>query len=184
MEIKVFQTPLKDLVTLEIDVFEDARGFFTEPWNKRDFQKAGLDLEFVQEAHSRSTKGVLRGLHYQDQTAPLGKLVRCVVGSVFDVAVDIRKDSETFGKWFGIELTSENRKQIYLPPGFAHGFAALSERAEVMYKQTGYYTPSAEGILIWSDPDLAIDWPISDPLLSDKDRVGSTFQQYKEKPAF
>jgi dTDP-4-dehydrorhamnose 3,5-epimerase len=184
MEIKVVETPIKDLVVLEIGVFEDARGFFTEPWNKRDFQKAGLELEFVQEAHSKSTQGVLRGLHYQNQTAPVGKLVRCIVGEIFDVAVDIRSNSPTYGKWFSIELSAENRKQLYIPPGFAHGFEAISEKAEVLYKQTGYYTPSTEGILVWSDEDLAIQWPISNPLLSDKDRVGNTFKRYKENPAF
>jgi dTDP-4-dehydrorhamnose 3,5-epimerase len=184
MKVKLSRTPLEDLVVVDIDYFEDDRGFFIETWHKRDFAAAGLDVEFVQDDHSRSLRNVVRGLHYQDMTAPMGKLVRCTVGSVFDVAVDLRSSSATFGRWFGIELDAENKRQLYVPVGFAHGFAALSESAEIQYKQTGFYTPEAEGAVLWNDPDVAVDWPVSDPLLSDRDRRAASFAEYRKNPAF
>ena len=184
MKPKVMKTALKDLSILEIDRLEDKRGYFTETWSKEDFVSVGLDLDFVQENHSGSKQSVLRGLHYQDYKAPLVKLVRCILGEIFDVAVDLRVNSKTFGKWFGLHLTAENRKQLYVPIGFAHGFAVLSEYAEVIYKQTGYYTPSSEGTILWSDRDLAIDWPIKNPLLSEKDANGKTLKEYLQNPAF
>lgn len=184
MKTRIIKTDLPDLVIVEIDYFQDERGFFIESWHKRDFAAAGLDLEFVQEGHSRSVRDVLRGLHYQDTTAPMGKLVRCTVGVIFDVAVDLRVSSPTFGKWFGIELSAENKKQVYVPVGFAHGFATLTDVAEVQYKQTGYYTPSAEGTLAWNDPDVGITWPISNPMLSRRDQNGMSLKDYLKNPAF
>lgn len=184
MKTHLIETSLKDLLLVEIDYFQDERGFFIESWHKRDFAAAGLDLESVQEGHSRSRRNVLRGMHYQDMTAPMGKLLRCTVGVIFDVAVDLRIGSPTFGKWFGIELTAENKKQIYVPIGFAHGFATISDVAEVQYKQTGFYTPSSEGTLSWNDPEVGIAWPIADPVLSKRDSNGMSLQRYLEKPAF
>lgn len=184
MKTRVIPTELAGLVIVEIDYFQDERGFFIEPWHKRDFAAAGLDLEFVQEGHSRSWRNVLRGLHYQDMSAPMGKLVRCTVGAIFDVAVDLRVSSPTFGKWFGIELSAENKKQVYIPVGFAHGFVTLTDVAEVQYKQTGYYTPAAEGTLAWNDPDVGITWPISNPILSKRDQNGMSLKDYLKNPAF
>lgn len=184
MKTHLTQTPLPNLVVVDIDYFQDERGFFIESWHKRDFTAAGLDLEFVQEGHSRSAYRVLRGLHYQDLTAPMGKLLRCTVGRIFDVAVDLRVSSPTFGKWFGIELSADNKKQLYVPVGFAHGFATLSEFAEVQYKQTGYYTPSAEGTLAWNDPDIGVEWPFADPILSRRDQNGASLKRYLQSPAF
>jgi len=138
----------------------------------------------VQEGHSGSRYGVLRGMHYQNMTAPMGKLVRCIVGRIFDVAVDLRVSSPTFGKWYGVELSAENKKQIYIPVGFAHGFATLSDVAEVQYKQTGFYTPAAEGTLAWNDPDVGIEWPISNPILSKRDQNGMRLKEYLKNPAF
>ena len=184
MKTIVVTTPLKDLVILNITPFQDKRGFFVEPWNKRDFKEAGLDLEFVQEGHSRSIKNTLRGLHYQDRSAPMGKLVRCTRGAIFDVAVDLRLSSPTFGKWFGIKLTAENKKEYYVPPGFANGFAALTNFAEKQYKQTGYYTPSSEGTIAWNDPDINVEWPIKEPILSERDKNGISLKEYLKNPAF
>ena len=184
MKTHLILTPLDGLVVVEIYYFQDERGFFIESWHKRDFAAAGLDLEFVQEGHSRSGQGVLRGLHYQDVTAPMGKLLRCTVGRIFDVAVDLRGSSPTFGKWFGIELSADNKKQIYVPVGFAHGFATLSDVAEVQYKQTGFYTPPSEGTLAWNDPDVGIQWPITNPTLSKRDQNGMSLKDYLKKPAF
>ena len=184
MKTHVTPTPLKGLVVIDIDYFKDERGFFIESWHKRDFAAAGLDLEFVQEGHSRSSYGVLRGMHYQDMTAPMGKLLRCTVGHIFDVAVDLRVSSPTLGKWFGLELSADNKKQLYVPTGFAHGFATLSDVAEVQYKQTGFYTPSSEGTLAWNDPDVGIAWPIARPILSKRDQNGKSLQEYLQQPAF
>ncbi len=184
MKTNLTKTPLEDLVVIDIDYFEDERGFFIESWNQRDFAAARLDLQFVQDSHSRSKQGVLRGLHYQDMSAPMGKLVRCTLGTVFDVAVDLRAKSPTFGQWFGVELTEENKRLIYVPVGFAHGFATLSEVAEIQYKQTGFYTPPSEGSIRWNDPDIGIAWPLSDPILSDRDQSGMSLAEYKRHPAF
>jgi len=184
MKTHLTETPLKGLLVIDIDYFKDERGFFMEPWNERDFKEAGLELSFKQEGHSGSGRGVLRGLHYQDMTAPLGKLVRCLVGNVFDVCVDLRTSSPTFGKWYGIELSAENKKLLYIPIGFAHGFMVTSNYAEVHYKMTEYYTPSAEGAIIWNDRDLKIDWPGDNPILSEKDKKAPTLKEYLEHPAF
>lgn len=161
------------LLVLEPRVFGDARGFFMESYNARDFAQAtGREATFVQDNHSRSTRGVLRGLHYQIRQ-PQGKLVRVVAGEVFDVAVDLRRGSPTFGRWAGTRLSAENRRQLWIPEGFAHGFLVLSEHAEFLYKTTDYYAPEHERCLLWNDPALGIDWPLdAAPLLSDKDRAG------------
>jgi dTDP-4-dehydrorhamnose 3,5-epimerase len=160
MSYQVTQTPLKGVLVLEPKVFGDARGFFFESFNARDFEQAtGLQETFVQDNHSKSTKGVLRGLHYQAQN-PQGKLVRVTQGAVFDVAVDIRKGSSTFGKWFGLELSAENKKQVWIPAGLAHGFLVMSESAEFLYKTTDYYYSEFERSLLWSDAEIGIDWPL------------------------
>ena len=180
MPYHVTPTPIPGVLVLEPKVFGDARGFFFESFNQRDFEAAtGLQRNFVQDNHSRSTKGVLRGLHYQVQH-PQGKLVRVTAGSVFDVAVDIRSDSPTCGQWFGLELSAENRKQLWIPEGLAHGFVVTSEHAEFLYKTTDYWYPEHERSLLWSDPDLAIDWPLSQldgpPLLAAKDAAAPRWQ--------
>lgn len=169
----VTSTKIPDLLILEPKVFGDDRGFFFESFNLQSFRQAtALDVDFVQDNHSKSARNVLRGLHYQVQQ-PQGKLVRVVQGDVFDVAVDIRKSSATFGQWVGIHLSAENKKQFWIPAGFAHGFVVLSETAEFLYKTTDYYAPQHERCILWNDPDLAIEWPIvGAPLLSGKDSLG------------
>jgi dTDP-4-dehydrorhamnose 3,5-epimerase len=182
MPYQVMSTPLEGVLVLEPKVFGDARGFFFESFNVRDFQKVtGLNETFVQDNHSKSTKGVLRGLHYQTQHAQ-GKLVRVTQGSVFDVAVDIRQASPTFGKWFGLELSAENKKQLWIPAGLAHGFLVTSENAEFLYKTTDYYHPEFERSLLWSDVDLGVAWPLylldSEPLLANKDAAAMTLKEF------
>ena len=165
---------IPDVVLIEPKVFGDARGFFYESFNQRAFNQAtGTDYQFVQDNHSRSSKGVLRGLHYQIHQ-PQGKLVRVVQGAVFDVAVDIRKSSPTFGQWVGTELSADNHRQLWVPPGFAHGFVVLSDTAEFLYKTTDYYAPEHERCIAWNDAGLAIDWRLqgAQPLLSAKDAQG------------
>ena len=185
MKMRMNKTPLDGLLVVEIDFFRDERGFFLESWHKRDFAEAGLPYEFVQDSHSRSTYSVLRGLHYQDMRAPIVKLVRCTVGRVFDVAVDLRVSSPTFGQWFGIELTAENKTQLLVPIGFAHGFLTLSDVCEIQYKQTEYYRPEAEGGVAWNDKDIAIDWPLRNPpILSRRDQNQPSLKQYLQNPAF
>jgi dTDP-4-dehydrorhamnose 3,5-epimerase len=171
--MKSISTAIADVFILEPKVFGDTRGFFFESFNTRAFAEAtGLDVQFVQDNHSRSAKGVLRGLHYQI-LHPQGKLVRVVRGSVFDVAVDIRKASPTFGKWVGVELTEDNHRQLWVPPGLAHGFLVTSESADFLYKTTDYYAPEHERCLAWNDPDIAIEWPLEgEPQLSAKDKLG------------
>lgn len=184
MKTRLVKTPLKDLEIIEIDYFQDKRGFLIESWHKRDFQKAGLDLTFVQEVQSRSKHRVLRGLHFQNMKVPIAKLIRCIYGNAFSVAVDLRTKSPTFGKYFSVELSAENKKQIYVPVGFAFGFAVLSPFAELLYKCTGFYDPSAEKTLLWSDRDLSIPWPFDKPILSIKDTQGMAFAQYRKDPVF
>lgn len=171
--MRAIPTAIPDVLILEPKVFGDARGFFYESFNAKVFQEAtGLDVQFVQDNHSKSVKGVLRGLHYQIQR-PQGKLVRCVQGEVFDVAVDIRKSSPTFGKWVGEIISSENKRQIWIPAGFAHGFIVLSDTAEFLYKTTDYYAPEYECSLLWNDPSLGILWPFKGaPKLAAKDVDG------------
>ena len=173
--MKVTPTAIPDVLIIEPKVFGDARGFFYESFNQRAFNEAvGQDVPFVQDNHSRSGKGVLRGLHYQIQR-PQGKLVRVVRGAVFDVAVDIRKTSPTFGQWVGAELSEDNYRQLWVPPGFAHGFVVLSETADFLYKTTDYYAPQFERCIAWDDPALAILWPVRTPRLSEKDAKGQAF---------
>ena len=181
--MKVIQTAIPDPLILEPKVFGDARGFFMESFNARAFQEAtGLNVDFVQDNHSRSAKGVLRGLHYQIQQAQ-GKLVRVVRGSVFDVAVDLRKGSPTFGKWEGVELSEENNRQFWIPPGFAHGFLVTSESADFLYKTTDYYAPEHERSLAWNDPDVGVEWPLDGaPLLSAKDLAGKRLSECETFP--
>ena len=174
--MNVIQTAIPDLLILEPKVFGDARGFFMESFNAKAFQAAtGLAVNFVQDNHSRSAKGVLRGLHYQIEQAQ-GKLVRVTRGSVFDVAVDLRKASPTFGKWVGVELSEENNRQFWIPPGFAHGFLVTSDSADFLYKTTDYYAPQFERSLAWNDPTVGVEWPLhlldGAPLLSAKDVAG------------
>lgn len=173
--MKIFETDIPEVKIVEPSVFEDERGFFMETWNAKRFADAGLDLNFVQDNHSKSAKGVLRGLHYQ-VTNPQGKLVRVVGGAVFDVAVDLRRSSQTFGKYVGVELSSENKRMLWVPPGFGHGFLTLEDETELVYKCTEFYDPTDEHCLIWNDPTIAITWPnkTSPPTLSHKDSAGLT----------
>ena len=184
MKTRVTKTPLADLLIVNIDCFEDERGFFIESWHKKDFEDAGLPFEFLQDSHSRSSGRVVRGLHYQDISAPMGKLVRCTVGRILDVAVDLRVNSPTFGQSFTIELTAGNKTLLYVPIGFAHGFATISDVCEVQYKQTEFYRPAAEGGIAWNDPDLGIEWPFFDPILSRRDQNQSSLKQYLKNPVF
>jgi dTDP-4-dehydrorhamnose 3,5-epimerase len=175
--MNIFPTLIPDVLIFEPDVFGDSRGFFFESFNNRQFEeKAGIETTFVQDNHSKSQKHVLRGLHYQIQQ-PQGKLVRVVSGEVFDAAVDIRKSSPTFGKWVGQLLSAENKKQMWVPPGFAHGFLVLSDAAEFLYKTTDYYAPEHERCIRWDDPDIGIQWPVTENLIvSEKDRKGAAFK--------
>ena len=166
------KTGIEGLVVVEPKVFGDNRGYFMETYNYNDFKASGLDMVFVQDNQSKSKKGVLRGLHFQKKN-PQGKLVRVVSGEVYDVAVDLRKGSDTYGKWYGVLLSAENKKQFYVPEGFAHGFVVMSETAEFVYKCTRFYDPSDEGGLMWNDPEIGIDWPVpenAELLLSEKDQ--------------
>ncbi len=175
--MRVEKTEIPDVVVLEPKIFEDSRGFFFESYNQRVFREIGIDIDFVQDNHSRSKKGVLRGLHYQI-CMPQAKLVRVVVGEIFDVAVDLRKSSPTFGKWVGVKLSAENKRQMYIPVGFAHGFLVLSDWAEVLYKTSDFYAPECDRSIIWNDSTLDIKWPLdgASPILSEKDAKGATFR--------
>lgn len=178
--MNVIPTSIPDVLIIEPKVFGDARGFFYESFNEQAFNSAtGLDIGFVQDNHSRSSKGVLRGLHYQLPPHAQGKLVRCVHGAVFDVAVDIRRSSPTFGQWVGVELTEDNHRQFWIPPGFAHGFMALTDSADFLYKTTAYYAPSHDRCMAWNDPNIDIQWPTMGftPELSAKDQAGRAFSE-------
>lgn len=172
--MKLVATPLEDLLLVEPKVFGDSRGFFMEVWNRDTFRAAGLDIEFVQDNHSRSAHGTLRGLHFQTEHTQ-GKLVWVTAGEVFDVAVDLRRDSPTLGRWFGVTLSAENKRMLWVPPGFAHGFFVTSDHADFLYKCTDIYHPASEKTLAWDDPTLGIEWPVpagEAPLLSAKDAQG------------
>jgi dTDP-4-dehydrorhamnose 3,5-epimerase len=174
--MKKIETAIPDVFLLEPRVFGDDRGFFYESWNKKTLESMGLNVDFVQDNHSKSQRGVLRGLHYQIQH-PQGKLVRVVAGEVFDVAVDLRKSSPTFGKWVGFTLSAENKRLAWIPPGFAHGFLVISESAEFLYKTTDYWYPEYERSLLWNDPTVGIEWPFEGtPLLAGKDAAGALLQ--------
>jgi len=182
MEFKPTEIP--DVVLIRPRVFGDTRGFFFESWEEKKFAAAGLDVRFVQDNHSRSTRHTLRGLHYQIGQ-PQGKLVRVVTGSVFDVAVDIRRSSPTFGRWVGVTLSEDNHDMLWVPPGFAHGFLVLSESADFVYRCTDFYAPSQERAIRWSDPDLGVAWPLAqgvEPVLSAKDAVAPPFRDAEHFP--
>jgi len=184
MSLTVTQTALDGVVIIKPSVFADERGFFLETYHQIKFADLGLPTDFVQDNHSRSKQGVLRGLHYQDERQPMAKLVRCSVGSIFDVAVDLRVGSPTFGKWVGVELSADNFLQFLIPSGFGHGFVVLSEFAEVQYRCTGLYAPETEGAVRWNDPQIGIEWPISEPTLSGRDQAAMSLADYLENPAF
>lgn len=175
--MKIIQTEIPDVLIIEPQVFGDERGFFFESYNEKALlEKAGVSAHFVQDNHSRSAKNVLRGLHYQIQQSQ-GKLVRVVEGAVFDVAVDLRKNSQTFGQWVGVHLSAENKQQLWIPAGFAHGFVVVSDYAEFLYKTTDFYAPQHERSILWNDPDIGIDWQIEgEPILSGKDKAGKLLQ--------
>jgi dTDP-4-dehydrorhamnose 3,5-epimerase len=172
------------VLIVDTDFFRDDRGFFIEVYHKERYAEHGITHEFVQDNHSRSSKGVLRGFHYQDMTAPMGKLVRCTVGAILDVAVDLRVSSSTFGKWVAVELTAENMRQVYVPVGFGHAFLTLSDSAEVHYKCTGLYAPASEGTVAWDDASIGVQWPVREPVLSNRDKAGMSLAQYRANPAF
>ncbi|TMI81836.1 MAG: dTDP-4-dehydrorhamnose 3,5-epimerase [Bacteroidetes bacterium] len=177
MEFKVNYTDIADLLIITPEIFQDERGFFTETYRKDKFYEFGLDLDFVQDNHSRSSKNVVRGLHFQWEP-PMGKLMRVTQGAAFLVAVDIRMSSDTFGIWVGIEASVTNRKQVYAPAGFARGFCVLSEFAEIQYKCTGIYSSKAESGILWNDPAIGIEWPVKEPILSKKDEAAQTLEQW------
>jgi dTDP-4-dehydrorhamnose 3,5-epimerase len=181
--MKLLPTRIGDVMLLEPKVFGDERGFFYESWNRKTLRDLGLDVDFVQDNHSKSQKNVLRGLHYQIRN-PQGKLVRVIAGEVFDVAVDLRKSSPTFGQWVGFTLSSENKRMAWIPPGFAHGFLVASETAEFLYKTTDYWHPEYERSLLWNDPQLAIDWPVENvPTLAAKDAAGQLLRHAEVFPS-
>ena len=181
--MKVVQTAIPGVVILEPKVFGDSRGFFLETYNAQRYAEAGVPGPFVQDNLSRSVKGTLRGLHFQ-QPNPQGKLVQCLAGAVWDVAVDVRQGSPTFGRWVGVELTADNRRQLWVPPGFAHGFCVLSESADFQYKCTALYSPKDEQSVRWDDPQLAIAWPVTAPLLSPKDAAAPRLADAPTLPVF
>ena len=174
-EFKRLEIP--DVVLIKPLVFEDERGFFMETYKKSDFEKAGIKGDFIQDNHSKSKYGVLRGLHFQREPYAQAKIVRVVRGVVYDVAVDLRRNSPTFGRWVGVILSEFNKYQLYIPRGFAHGFVVLSDVAEVVYKVDNVYAPDYEGGIIWNDPDICIDWPVDDPIVSEKDRKWPTLRE-------
>lgn len=185
MNIRVLPTEIAGVMIIEPECFQDDRGFFFESYSRRRFEEHGLDLTFVQDNHSRSVQGVVRGFHYQDAAAPQHRLVRCTVGEVWDVVVDLRVGSPTLGRWFGTTLSAETKRQLLIPPEFAHGFCVLSPVAEVQYKCTNCHTPDAEHTLAWNDRDIGVPWPVENPILSAKDRErGMSFEQYLARPAF
>ena len=185
MEISVIKTEIEGLLIIQPQYFQDERGFFFESYSQQRFTEHGLDLTFVQDNHSRSVQGVLRGFHYQDKKSPQYRLVRCTVGEVWDVVVDLRVGSPTLGKWYGVKLTADGKNQLLVPPEFAHGFCVLSPVAEVQYKCSNFHKAEAERTLAWDDPDIAVPWPIKDPTLSQRDReTGMSFSNYLAQPDF
>lgn len=179
--MKITKTKLDGVVIIEPDVFGDNRGFFMESWNKKKMEEAGLYYDFVQDNHSKSTvKGTLRGIHFQKGDKAQAKLVRCVKGAVFDVAVDLRKNSPTFKQWVGVELNEKNKKQLLIPRGFGHGFVTLTDDVEFLYKADNYYAPEADAGIRWNDPDIGVEWGIENPILSEKDKKNPFLKDYKE----
>jgi len=184
MAMRILPTELPDVLVVEPDLFRDERGFFQETYHQRRYVQHGIDCDFVQDNHSQSRRGVLRGIHFQDSSAPMAKLVRCSRGSILDVAVDLRVGSPSLGRWVAIELSEESGRQLFVPIGFGHAFLTLSDVAEVQYKCSGYYTPAAEGVLRWDDAELGIDWPIAKPIVSTRDQQGRSLAEYRLRPAF
>ncbi len=181
MPFEFVRLSIPDVILIKPKVFEDERGFFMETYKKSDFEKAGIRCEFVQDNHSKSKYGVLRGLHFQKEPYTQAKIIRCVKGVIYDVAVDLRRNSPTFGKYVAVILSEFNKYMLYIPRGFAHGFLVLSDEAEVIYKVDNEYAPEYESGLIWNDPDVGIDWPIDDPILSEKDRKWPTLRELLER---
>lgn len=179
--MEIVESELKGLYVIKPKVFEDARGYFFESYSKESFAKSGLHLDFVQDNQSLSQKGVLRGLHFQNPPYAQGKLVRVITGAVFDVAVDIRRSSPTYGKWFGLKLSEQNKWMMYIPEGFAHGFLTLENNTVFSYKCTGIYNKQAEDCLLWNDPDIGIEWGTDDVLLSEKDKAGKFLQSFQSQ---
>ncbi len=185
MDISVQATEMDGVLIIKPKSFEDGRGFFFESYNRVVWRRHGLDLDFVQDNHSRSRRNVVRGFHFQDATAPQFRVVRCTVGEVFDVVVDLRLGSPTFGRWLGVNLLATSRNQLLIPPEFAHGFAVLTEIAEIQYKVSNHHTPSAERTLAWNDPEVGVVWPVANPILSERDKSqGSCLREYRENPCF
>lgn len=185
MDISVRKTEIEGVLIISPDCFEDQRGFFFESYHKAVWARHGIHLQFVQDNHSRSRKNVVRGFHFQDNTAPQYRVVRCTVGEVFDVVVDLRVGSPTFGRWLGVRLSAANREQLVIPPEFAHGFAVMSDVAEIQYKVSGHHVPAAERTLAWDDPEVAVKWPVEHPVLSDRDRaMGKSLKDYKANACF
>lgn len=182
--ITVRETPLAGVLCIEPAVHRDERGVFLETYQRKAYGEVGVGLDFVQDNHSRSRKNVLRGFHYQDMSAPMAKLVRCVSGVVLDTVVDLWVGSPTFGKTFSVQLSGDNHLQLLVPVGFGHAFLTLSEAADVEYKCSGYYDPSAEATILWNDPEIAAAWPITNPIVSAKDARGMTLAEYRARPAF
>ena len=179
--MKITKTKLEGVVIIEPDVFGDNRGFFMESWNKKKMAEAGLDYDFVQDNHSKSTvKGTLRGIHFQKGDKAQAKLVRCVKGAVLDVAVDLRRNSPTFKQWVGVELSEENKKQLLIPRGFGHGFVTLTDDVEFLYKADNYYAPEADAGIRWNDPEIGVEWGIENPILSEKDRNNPFLKDCRE----
>ena len=179
--MEIIKTPLEGLLVIKPKIFGDDRGYFFESWSKQSFAKVGLDLDFVQDNQSLSSKGVLRGLHFQNPPYAQGKLVRVIKGAVLDVALDIRKNSPTYGQYFSVELSEKNKTIVWIPPGFAHGFVALKDNTIFSYKCTGVYNKESEEALLWNDKDLNINWEINNPLVSEKDLVAGNFKDFASK---
>jgi dTDP-4-dehydrorhamnose 3,5-epimerase len=177
-------TALPGVIVVEPQVHRDQRGFFLETYHRRRYADLGITVDFVQHNHSQSRKGVLRGLHYQDLSAPMAKLVRCAAGAILDVAVDLRLGSPTFSQWYALELTADNARQLFIPVGFGHAFLALSDVADVDYKCSGYYDRAAECVIAWDDPDIGIAWPEKQPILAERDTRGMSLSDYRKRPAF
>ena len=184
MEIRVTPTELPEVLLVETDFVADARGFFVETYHRDQYRAHGITDEFVQDNHSRSARGVLRGIHYQDFRQPQAKLVRCTAGTILDVAVDLRAGSPRFGQWVALELNPANKHQLYVPIGFGHAFLALEEGSEVQYRCSSFYAPETEGSIRWDDPGIGIRWPITEPVLSARDADAPSFAQYRQSPAF
>jgi dTDP-4-dehydrorhamnose 3,5-epimerase len=183
MGIRIQPTAIPEVLLIDVERFGDDRGFFMETYHRGRYVEAGLTAAFLQDNHSRSRGGILRGLHLQDRTAPMGKLMRCSAGAILDVAIDLRTSSATFGQWVAEELSEENNRQFYVPPGFGHGFLTLSDSADVQYKCTNVYAPESEITLAWNDPDIGIEWPTSTPSMSGRDAGGISLSEYRALPA-